>query len=50
LGGFFAAIATPWFAKEIGWIGAFDVASLLAIAGAVLWMGVDSSRAKTLST
>lgn len=50
LGGFFAAIATPWFAKEIGWIGAFDVASLLAIAGAVVWMGVDSSRARTLST
>ena len=45
LGGFLAALLTPWFAKEIGWIGAFDVASLLAIAGAVVWMGVDSSRA-----
>jgi MFS transporter, ACS family, glucarate transporter len=49
LGGLVAALLTPWFAKEIGWIGAFDVACLLAIAGAVVWAGIDSSRTKTLS-
>jgi len=44
LGGFLAALLTPWFARQIGWIGAFDVASLLAIACAVVWMGVDPTR------
>jgi len=49
LGGFLAALLTPYFAKQIGWVGAFDVASLLAIAGAVVWVGVNPSLAKTLS-
>ncbi len=43
-GGFLAALLTPWFAREIGWTGAFDVASLLAIVGAVVWLGVDPTR------
>ena len=50
LGGFLAALLTPHFAKQIGWVGAFDVASLLAIAGAVVWAGVNPSLAKALST
>jgi len=49
LGGFLAALLTPWFAEEIGWVGVFDVASLLALAGAVVWRGVNPSLAKTLS-
>jgi ACS family glucarate transporter-like MFS transporter len=49
LGGFLAALLTPYFAKQIGWVGAFDVASLLAIAGAVVWAGSTPSLAKTLS-
>jgi ACS family glucarate transporter-like MFS transporter len=44
LGGFLAALLTPWFAKEIGWIGAFEIASLFAVTGAVVWTGVDPSR------
>jgi ACS family glucarate transporter-like MFS transporter len=43
-GGFLAALLTPWFAREIGWTGAFDVASLMAIVCAVLWLGVDPTR------
>ena len=45
LGGFLAALFTPWLAKEIGWIGAFEIASLFAMAGAIVWTRVDSSRA-----
>ena len=40
LGGFLAALLTPWFVQEIGWIGAFDIASLLAIAGAISKAGM----------
>ena len=43
MGGFLAALLTPWFAKQVGWIGAFEVASLFAVAGAVVWTGVNPS-------
>lgn len=46
LGGFLAALMTPWFAKAIGWIGAFEIASLFAVAGAVVWTSVDPSSAE----
>lgn len=48
LGGFLAALLTPWFAKEVGWIGAFEIASLFAVAGAVAWTGVNPSLANAI--
>ncbi len=44
LGGALAAVLTPWIVSEIGWIGAFAVASLFAVTGSVLWMGVDPTK------
>lgn len=43
-GGALAALLTPWFAKEIGWTGAFAVASAFAVLGSLLWIGVDATR------
>lgn len=43
-GGALAAVLTPWIVSEIGWIGAFAVASLFAVVGSVLWMGVDPTK------
>ncbi len=43
-GGALATFFTPWIAKQIGWIGAFGVASLFAIVGSFLWVGVDPTR------
>ncbi len=44
LGGALAALLTPWIAERIGWAGAFAVASVFAIGGSVLWLGVDPTR------
>lgn len=41
LGGAFAALLTPWIAKELGWSAAFGVGSLCALAAAALWLGYD---------
>jgi sugar phosphate permease len=46
-GGVLAALLTPWFAREIGWTGAFAVASALAAVGSLLWLGVDPTRPLT---
>ena len=43
-GGALAAVLTPWIVSEIGWIGAFATASLFAVVGSVLWMGVDPTK------
>lgn len=41
IGGALTASLTPWIAQRFGWTSAFLVAALLAVTGAVAWLGVD---------
>ncbi len=41
IGGAVTASLTPWIAQRFGWTSSFLAAALLAIAGAIAWLGVD---------
>ncbi|HET7102519.1 MAG TPA: MFS transporter [Terracidiphilus sp.] len=41
IGGALTASLTPWIAQRFGWTTSFLVAALLAVAGAIAWLGVD---------
>ena len=41
IGGAVTATLTPWIAQHFGWTASFLTAALLAIAGALAWLGVD---------
>jgi len=40
LGGLISPAITPWLAAWVGWEAALSVAALLAIVGALLWVGI----------
>jgi MFS transporter, ACS family, glucarate transporter len=41
IGGAVTASLTPWIAQRFGWTTSFLVAAVLAVAGAIAWLGVD---------
>jgi ACS family glucarate transporter-like MFS transporter len=41
LGGLISPVATPWLAARLGWEAALSFTALLAVVGALLWMGVE---------
>jgi len=41
IGGAVTASLTPWIAFHFGWTSSFLAAALLAVAGAIAWLGVD---------
>ena len=41
IGGALTASLTPWIAQHYGWTSSFLVAAILAVAGAISWLGVD---------
>jgi ACS family glucarate transporter-like MFS transporter len=41
IGGALTASLTPWIAQRYGWTTSFLAAALLAVAGAIAWLGVD---------
>jgi ACS family glucarate transporter-like MFS transporter len=41
LGGLISPLATPWLAARLGWEAALSLTALLAVLGALLWMGVE---------
>ncbi len=41
IGGAVTATLTPWIALHFGWTSSFLAAALLAIAGALAWLGID---------
>ncbi|KAA6462108.1 MFS transporter [Acidobacteria bacterium AB60] len=41
IGGAVTASLTPWIAQHFGWTSSFLAAALLAVAGALAWLGVD---------
>lgn len=41
IGGAVTASLTPWIALHFGWVTSFLTAAVLAIAGAIAWLGVD---------
>ncbi|XBH20116.1 MFS transporter [Telmatobacter sp. DSM 110680] len=44
IGGAVTVSLTPWIAQQFGWTSSFLVAALLAVAGALAWLGVDPER------
>ena len=40
LGGLISPVLTPWLAARLGWESALGLAALIAVLGAILWMGV----------
>jgi MFS transporter, ACS family, glucarate transporter len=40
LGGVISPVVTPWLASRLGWESALALAAVLAIVGAVLWLGI----------
>lgn len=40
LGGSLSPLLTPWLAEQMGWAGALGVAALVALAGALMWLGI----------
>lgn len=44
LGGLLAPVVTPWLSDHVGWQGGFGLASLVALAGAALWCGIDPAE------
>ena len=48
LGGLISPVFTPWLAARVGWEMALALAALLAIVGALLWLGIsiDAAEAK----
>jgi MFS transporter, ACS family, glucarate transporter len=45
IGGAVTATLTPWIALRFGWTSSFLAAALLAVAGAIAWLGVDPETA-----
>jgi len=41
LGGLVSPVLTPWLAACLGWESALGLAALIAVVGAILWMGVS---------
>jgi len=41
LGGLISPVLTPWLAARLGWESALGLAALIAVVGAILWMGVS---------
>ena len=52
LGGLISPVLTPWLAAQLGWEAALGLAALIAVVGAMLWMGItiDSGAASGSST
>jgi ACS family glucarate transporter-like MFS transporter len=44
VGGFLSPILTPVFARQFGWVPAFDIAAILIILGGALWFVIDPAR------
>jgi dipeptide/tripeptide permease len=40
LGGLISPVLTPWLAARLGWETALGLAALIAVVGAILWMGI----------
>ena len=40
LGGLISPVLTPWLAAQLGWEKALGLAALIAVVGAMLWMGM----------
>jgi ACS family glucarate transporter-like MFS transporter len=40
-GGVLAPMVTPFFAERYGWEASIGVASVFAVLGALLWIGID---------
>jgi len=40
LGGLISPVLTPWLAARLGWETALSLAAVLAILGALLWLGI----------
>jgi ACS family glucarate transporter-like MFS transporter len=49
IGGAVTASLTPWIAQRFGWTYSFFAAAVLAVAGAVAWVGVDPKTRLSLS-
>jgi ACS family glucarate transporter-like MFS transporter len=41
VGGLISPVFTPWLAQRMGWEFALGLAGVLALVGALLWLGVD---------
>lgn len=50
IGGAVTASLTPWIALRFGWTTSFLVAAVLAVAGALAWLGVDPEAKLVPST
>jgi ACS family glucarate transporter-like MFS transporter len=52
LGGLISPVLTPWLAARLGWDTALGLAALIAVVGAILWMGItiDSGAASGSGT
>jgi MFS transporter, ACS family, glucarate transporter len=46
LGGMISPVFTPWLAARVGWEMALALAALLAIVGALLWLGITIDPAE----
>ena len=46
LGGLISPVFTPWLAARAGWEMALALAALLAIVGALLWLGITIDPAE----
>jgi len=46
LGGLISPVFTPWLAARVGWEIALALAAVLAIVGALLWLGVTIDPAE----
>ena len=40
LGGLISPVLTPWLAAQLGWDKALALAAIIAVVGAILWMGI----------
>src|SRR5262249_32648613 len=38
--GLLAPVLTPWISRHVGWSGGMCVGSLVAVAGALCWLGI----------
>jgi dipeptide/tripeptide permease len=46
LGGLISPVFTPWLAARVGWEMALVLAAVLAIVGALLWLGINIEPAE----
>jgi len=44
LGGMISPVITPWLAARVGWETALALAAVLAVVGALLWLGITIDR------